>query len=102
MSDIREMQKVLVKRILGEDGKASPSVRRAAFNNSGVSERLHGLVHKVTEDAGGIADEDIKAAKASGLTEDQIYEIVVCAAVGQGTRHYETALDALTLAREKE
>ena len=35
------------------------------------------------------------AAKASGCTEDQIFELVVCAAVGQSTRLYEAGLAAL-------
>jgi hypothetical protein len=38
---------------------------------------------------------DIAAARASGLSEDQIFETVVCAAVGQATRQYDTALAAL-------
>jgi hypothetical protein len=33
--------------------------------------------------------------KASGLSEDQVFELVVCAAVGQSARQYETALEAL-------
>ncbi len=34
--------------------------------------------------------------KASGESEDQIFELVMCAAIGQATRQYETALEALT------
>jgi hypothetical protein len=33
--------------------------------------------------------------KAFGLSENQICELVVCAAVGQATRQYDTALMAL-------
>jgi hypothetical protein len=39
---------------------------------------------------------------ASGLSEDQIFEIVVCAAVGQATRQYDTAFAALEAATERE
>ena len=102
MSDSKERQKVLVKQILGADGKASLSERRAAFENRSVSEPVLRLVKKVAEDACRIVDEDITAAKASGLAEDEIFEIVVCAAVGQGIRHYEAALAALTLATKEE
>jgi hypothetical protein len=42
-----------------------------------------------------VTDEDITAAKASGLSEDQIFEIVVCAAIGQAERQYDAALAAL-------
>jgi len=47
-------------------------------------------------------DEDITAARASGISEDQIFEIAVCAAVGQATRQYETAFAALEAAAAKE
>ena len=95
MSDIRQAQKALVRRILEGDGKASPSERRAAFNNIGLAEPLGTLVDKVAKHAYRITDEDITAAKVSGLSEDQVFEIVVCAAVGQATRQYETAFASL-------
>src|SRR6516164_7126457 len=99
MSDVREAQKALVRRILEGDGKASPSERRAAFNNNGVAEPLGTLVDKVAKHAYRVTEEDITAAKVSGLSEDQIFEIVVCAAVGQATRQYETAFAASQLSR---
>ena len=102
MSDIRRTQKALVKRILEGDGKASPSERRAAFNNSGVAEPLGTLVGKVAKRAHTVINQDITAAKASGLSEDQVFEILVCAAVGQATRQYETAFAALKDATGKE
>ena len=102
MSDIRQAQKALVRRILEGDGKASPSERRAAFNNIGLAEPLGTLVDKVAKHAYRVTDEDITAAKVSGLTEDQVFEIVVCAAVGQATRQYETAFAALKDATGKE
>ena len=37
MSDIRQARTALARRILEGAGKASPSERRAAFNNSGLS-----------------------------------------------------------------
>ena len=102
MSDVREAQKALVRRILEGDGKASPSVRRAAFNNNGVAEPLGTLVDKVAKHAYRVTDEDITAAKVSGLSEDQVFEIMVCAAIGQATRQYETAFAALKDATGKE
>ena len=38
-----------------------------------------------------VTNEDLAAARASGLSEDQIFEIVVCGAIGQATRQYDTA-----------
>jgi hypothetical protein len=99
--DIRHAQKALVRRILEGDGNASPSDRTAAFNNSGVAEPLGTLVDKVAKHAYRVTDEDVTAAKMSGLNEDQVFEIVVCAAIGQATRQYETALAALEDAADK-
>jgi alkylhydroperoxidase/carboxymuconolactone decarboxylase family protein YurZ len=101
MSDIRQGRTALTKRILEGAGRASPSDRRAAFNNSGLTEPLRMLANKVALDASRITDEDIAAARRSGLSEDQIFEIVVCAAVGQATRQYDEALAALQAATEK-
>lgn len=102
MSDIRQARNALRNRILEGDGRASPSERRAAFNNSGLAEPLGGLVDKVARHAHTITDEDFTAAQESGLREDQIFEIVVCAAVGQATRQYDAAIAALEAATGKE
>lgn len=102
MSDIREMRKALVKRILKGAGKASTSERRAAFNNDGLAEPLAALVDKAARRAYSVTDGDISAAKTSGRSEDQIFELVVCAAIGQATRQYDAALVALEAATLKE
>jgi alkylhydroperoxidase family enzyme len=101
MSNIGQARKALTRRILEGAGNASPSERRAAFNNSGLGEPLGALVDKVARHPHRVTDEDIDAAKASGLSEDQVFEIVVCAAIGQATRQYDSALAALEAATEK-
>jgi alkylhydroperoxidase family enzyme len=98
MSDIRQARKALVSRILEGDGKASSSERKAAFNNSDLAAPLGVLVDKVVRHAHRVTDEDIAAARESGLSEDQVFEIVVCAAVGESTRQYDRALAALEAA----
>lgn len=102
MSDIRQARDVLVTRILEGTGRASLSERQAAFNNSGLPEPLGTLVDKVARHANKVTDEDINDAKTSGLSEDQIFEIVVCAAIGQAARQYDVALAALETATGKE
>lgn len=57
---------------------------------------------EVAEHPTNVTDEDFAAARASGLSEDQIFEMVVSAAIGQATRQYNTALAALDAATEKE
>jgi len=102
MSDIRQARMVLASRILEGGGKAPPSERRAAFNNCGLAEPLKTLVDKVARYACRVTDEDIAAAREAGLSEDQVFEIVVCAAVGEATRQYDAALEALMTATGEE
>ena len=102
MANITEARKVLVARIVEGEGQASTAQRRAAFNDAGLGEPLKGLVEKVARQARQIADQDIAAVRASGLSEDQIFEIVVCAAAGQAVRQHDAALAALDAATRKE
>jgi len=84
-------------------GRQSVTLRpQGAFNNSGLAEPLGTLVEQVARHAHRITDEDIAATRKSGLSEDQVFEIVVCAAIGQATRQYDTALAALEAATGKE
>lgn len=98
MPDIKQARAVLEARIVEGAGQAPPAQRRAAFNNAGVSEALAAIIDKVARHAYRVTDEDIATARASGLSEDQIFEMVICAAVGQATRQYDTAMAALEAA----
>jgi alkylhydroperoxidase family enzyme len=102
MSNIRQAREALIARILEGDGRASYAQRRAAFDNEGLAKPLSTLIDKVAKHAYKVTDEDIAAVKASGFSDDQIFEIVVCAAIGQATRQYNAALDALETAMERE
>jgi hypothetical protein len=98
MADIARERKALVARILEGPGEASHAHRRAAFDNIGLPDPLRTLVDKVAKHAFRVTEQDIAAARASGLSEDQIFELVVCAAIGQATRQYDGALAALDTA----
>ena len=98
MEQKRTAHRAVVTRVLEGDGKASRAERRAAFDNTSLSEPLHGFISRVAKHPTQITDDDIAAVKASGLSEDQIFELVVCAAVGQATRQYQNALAALAMA----
>jgi len=89
------MHKALVSRILEGEGRAEHSQRCAAFENAGLGEPLRTLIDKVARQPTRVTDEDVTNVEAQGLSEDQIFELVVCAAIGQATRQYETALQAL-------
>jgi len=91
----RLAHKAVVTRVLEGDGKASRAERRAAFDNAGLTEPLRTLIDKVARQPTRVTNEDVAKVEASGESEDQIFELVVCAAIGQATRQYETALEAL-------
>jgi hypothetical protein len=94
MGDITEQRRALITRVLDGNAASSAEQRRAAFDGSGP-DSASGLVAKVRDHAYKVTDEDIAAAKAAGLSEDQVFELVVCTAIGQANRQLESALAAL-------
>jgi hypothetical protein len=101
MVEIAQLHRELVARVLEGNGKAVPELRRAAFENAGLGEPIRTLIDKVANHAYRITDEDVAAVRAAGLTEDQVFEIVICAAVGQASRQYTSGLAALASATDE-
>jgi alkylhydroperoxidase/carboxymuconolactone decarboxylase family protein YurZ len=101
MVEIAQLHRELVARVLEGNGHAAPELRRAAFDDAGLSEPIRSLIEKVANHAYRVTDEDVAAVRAAGLSEDQIFEIVVCAAVGQASRQYAGALAALASATDE-
>lgn len=91
----RAAYRALVDRVLTGDGKASAEQRARAFGNDGLAPPLDALIDKVANRPAQVTDADFAAAKASGFSEDQLFELVICAAVGQSSRLYEAGLAAL-------
>jgi len=85
----------LVDRILNGQGRASPEQRARAFNNADVSPPLLALIGKVAARPAQVTDADFAAAQAAGFSEDQLFELVISAAVGPSARLYEAGLAAL-------
>jgi hypothetical protein len=102
MTKFTHARHALITRILEGHGRASHAQRRAAFDNAGLAEPLSTLIDRVAKRADTVTDEDIVAVRTSGLSEDQIFELVVCAAIGQATRQYDTACAALEAATERD
>lgn len=101
-TDSEQLRTAMIRRILEGDGKASPDQRHAAFNNAGLPKPLSILIDKVAKVSYKVTDEDITAVKESGLSEDQIFELIICAAFGQATRQYDAGIEALDTAMKKE
>jgi hypothetical protein len=78
----------LVRRIREGPGQAPAELRARAFANADAGE----LIDKVANHSAEITDADLAA---SGLSDDELFEVVVCAAVGASARAYEAGLAAL-------
>jgi hypothetical protein len=89
---------IVVEGALRGPGTTTVAARQAAFDNQGVDERARRLVDKVARHAWKITDEDVTATKAAGMSEDAIFELSICAALGQSTRQLDAALAALDAA----
>ena len=89
----------LVRRLLSGEATTSPQDRAGAFHRADLPEPLDRLMAEVARGRAHVSDDDITLAKTAGFSEDQIFELVICAAVGAATRQYETGLAALSRAR---
>lgn len=101
MANITQARNAVIDRVLAGDGRSSRQLRKAAFEQQGVPEPLRPLLEKVAKHAYKVIDEDIAAAKAAGMSEDELFEIVVCAAIGQASRQHDNALAALAAATKE-
>jgi hypothetical protein len=91
----RAAHRALVDRVLRGAGRASAEQRARAFSNHGLSPPLDALIGKVATSPTQVTEADFAVATAAGFSEDQLFELVICAAVGQSTRLYEAGLAAL-------
>jgi hypothetical protein len=85
----------LLNHILKRKGFSPQEQRQAAFNNAGLPQPLNVLIGKIALQAYKVADSDIDAVKSTGVSEDQLFELMICAAAGQASRQYESGLAAL-------
>lgn len=60
------------------------------------------LVEKIARHAYKVTDQDIARLLHEGYSEDAVFEIVVCAAVGAGAARFERAMEALTHAPDQD
>jgi len=93
--DTRALLSAMEQRILTGRGMASPEIRAQAFAASDLPEPLATLVDRVARRSFEVTDTDFADALTAGFTEDQLFEIVVCAAVGASSRQHQAGLAAL-------
>ena len=82
------------------DGKASPERRQASYENDQPSlpPAAAALIDKVVRYAYKVADDDVAAAKAAGLSEEELFALAVCAAIGAASRQLDAARAAIKAA----
>jgi hypothetical protein len=91
----RAAYRALEERILTGPGSAPLEQRARAFGNAGLSAPLDELLGAVATRPAQVTDAQFAAALAAGWSEDQLVELVICAAVGESARQYDAGLAAL-------
>ena len=94
-ADKQALLNAIEQRILRGSGMAAPALRAKAFERSGLPEPLAALVDKVAKRAFQVTDADFAVALRAGFSEDQLFELVICGAVGESSRLYKAGLAAL-------
>lgn len=91
---------------LGQPGVTDPSLRRAVEaraarlggrpgSGADVPPALTRFVDKVAQHAFRVTDDDVRALRQAGHSEDEIFEITASAALGAGLGRLERGLAAL-------
>jgi len=82
--------------VLTHPGVTEPSLRQAVEAQADdIPPNLQSYIEKVARHAYKVTDNDIEALKRAGYSEDAIFELTICAAVGAANDRLERGLDAL-------
>lgn len=82
----------LVDRVVEGEGETPTTLRRAARANAGLDGATQQLVERVVRYPSEVNDDDLAAARSEGRSEDAVFELVVCAALGEAERQLDEAL----------
>ena len=83
-----------LQTVLDGPGETDSALRRAAAEGRGLPAELQQLVEKIHTHAYRVTDEDIARLQAN-YSDDQLFEIVVSAALGASRRRLDAGLQAL-------
>lgn len=89
-----ELRDRVHRSVLDGPGHADPALRRAAADGAGLPAELQGLVDKIRHHAYTVTDEDLARLKTA-YDDDQLFEIVVSAALGASRTRLAAGLAAL-------
>lgn len=88
------LRETIIATVLDGPGESARAVRRAAFDDAGAPADLQSLVAKIHRHAYKVTDEDVATAQAA-YGDDQVFEIIVSAALGASEQRLIAALRAL-------
>jgi alkylhydroperoxidase family enzyme len=94
------LRAALEDAVLRGPGQTDAALRQAAAEAGEVPEELRAVLDKVRRHAYKVTDEDLAALRAR-WSQDQIFELVVAAAVGDARRRLEALLAALSSRRDR-
>ena len=84
----------VLQSVLRGAGETDPAIRGAAAEGSGVPEELQTLVDKIHRHAYRVTDEDFARLRTK-YQDDQLFEVVVSAALGASRKRLLAGLKAL-------
>jgi alkylhydroperoxidase family enzyme len=84
----------VLNRVLNGPGESERAIRNAVADGKAVPAELHVLVDKIHRHAYKVTDEDIKRLQAK-YGDDQMFEIVVSAALGASRNRLLAGMKAL-------
>ena len=88
------LREQVLNTVLRGPGESDPAVRAAAAEGDGVPADLQPLVTKIHEHAYRVTDDDVARAQAK-YGDDQMFEIIVSAALGASRNRLHAGLEAL-------
>ena len=80
--------------VLRADGHTAPALRQAAAAGAELPPHLTALVEKIHRHAYRVTDEDLASLRARH-TEDELFEIIVAAALGAASVRLQVGLRAV-------
>jgi hypothetical protein len=89
-----ELRDRVYASVLDGPGQADSALRHAAADGAGLPAELQTLVHKIRHHAYKVTDEDL-AHLTGRYDDDQLFEIVVSAALGASRQRLVAGLSAL-------
>lgn len=91
----------VLRRVLEGPGEADPALRRAAAEGKGLPPDLQKLVDKIHTHAYTVTDDDLARLQPK-YGDDQLFEIIVSAALGASRKRLFAGLDALRQTEHRE